>query len=277
MATTPTPSELRVPLERIRVPENVRALDPAHVEALAGSIRLQGLIVPLVVRATTDPAEDRFELVAGFHRFAAAQTLGLTEVPVVLRDAETEDADRAVENIARKALDAREEARAVQAMLARGLSEDGAAQALGWSRQRVAARVKLLELPERAQELIGQGTIALSTVDQLRAIGRAAPALLGVLIAHLDTDGNAWTAERLAREPGWVLDAALRDSGGKVFAAHLTQIDGRAIAELKLGKRTDERYTEATKLHAALDRYAYGTPRSASATPTSTRRAPPAC
>ncbi len=52
-------------------------------------------------------------------------------MPVVLRDAETEDTDRAMENIARKALNAREEARAVQAMLARGLSEEGAAQALG--------------------------------------------------------------------------------------------------------------------------------------------------
>jgi hypothetical protein len=54
MATTPTPtSALRVALDRIRVPENVRALDPAHVDALAGSIRLQGLIVPLVVHPTT--------------------------------------------------------------------------------------------------------------------------------------------------------------------------------------------------------------------------------
>jgi ParB-like chromosome segregation protein Spo0J len=40
------------------------------------------------------------ELVAGFHRIAAARSLGLAEVPVVIRDAVTEDADRAVENIA---------------------------------------------------------------------------------------------------------------------------------------------------------------------------------
>jgi ParB/RepB/Spo0J family partition protein len=85
----------RVPLECIDVPDNVRELDPAHVEALAGSIALQGLLVPLVVR----PAGDRFELVAGFHRAAAARSLGLTEVAVVVRDLETEDADRAVENI----------------------------------------------------------------------------------------------------------------------------------------------------------------------------------
>jgi ParB-like chromosome segregation protein Spo0J len=53
------------------------------------------MLVPVVVR------DDRngFELVAGFHRIAAAKTLGLADVPVVVRDVDTEDADRAVENI----------------------------------------------------------------------------------------------------------------------------------------------------------------------------------
>jgi hypothetical protein len=84
-----------VALECIDVPDNVRELDAAHVEALARSIALQGLLVPLVVR----PAGHRFELVAGFHRAAAARSLGMAEVSVVVRDAGTEDADRAVENI----------------------------------------------------------------------------------------------------------------------------------------------------------------------------------
>jgi hypothetical protein len=53
------------------------------------------MLVPVVVR----DAGDAFELVAGFHRVAAARSLGLAEVPVVVRDAVTEDADRAVENI----------------------------------------------------------------------------------------------------------------------------------------------------------------------------------
>jgi hypothetical protein len=91
-------------------------------------------------------------------------------------------------------------------------TEDGAAQALGWPKQRVTARVKLLELPERAQQLIGERIIHLSAVDQLRAIGTVAPELLDAVIAYLD-DGNAWAAERLAREPGWVLDAALKPAG----------------------------------------------------------------
>jgi hypothetical protein len=59
-------------------------------------IKLQGILVPVVVR---DSGGDGFELVAGFHRVAAARSLELAEVPVVVRDAVTEDADRAVENI----------------------------------------------------------------------------------------------------------------------------------------------------------------------------------
>jgi ParB/RepB/Spo0J family partition protein len=244
-----------VPLERIRVPENVRALDEAHVEALAGSISLQGMLVPLVVREHSDG----FELVAGFHRIAAARSLGLADVPVVVRDADTEDADRAVENITRKQLNPYEEAKAVRAMLDRPLTVDGAAQALGWPKARVTARVKLLELPERAQQLIGGGVIPLSAVDQLRAIGTVAPKLLGAVIAYLD-DGNEWAAERLTREPGWVLDAALTHAGdNKVFAAYLHS-SAHEIAELRLGKKTEQLYAEAEKLHRQLDRYAYGPP-----------------
>lgn len=97
MATTTRETGRHIALVDIRVPDNVRDLDldPEHVKALAGSIELQGMLVPVVVRNDGET----FELVAGFHRIAAARSLGLNVVPVVVRDAVTEDADRAVENI----------------------------------------------------------------------------------------------------------------------------------------------------------------------------------
>jgi ParB/RepB/Spo0J family partition protein len=95
MASTINEPGRRIALDNIRVPENVRSLDDSHAQALAGSIALQGMLVPVVVRDDGDG----FELVAGFHRIAAARLLGLTDVPVVIRDAETVEADRAVENI----------------------------------------------------------------------------------------------------------------------------------------------------------------------------------
>ena len=79
------------------------------------------------------------------------------------------------------------------------------------------------------------------------------------MIAFID-DGNEWAAERLGREPGWVLDSALRDAAPKVFAA--TPDPGRLLraSALRLGKRTDELVEEATTLHKQLDRYSYGSP-----------------
>src|ERR1700733_5290072 len=83
--------------------------------------------------------------------------------------------------------------------------------------------------------------------------------LLDALIAFL-ADGNEWASERLAREPGWVLDSALRAGDGAVFAEHLATVTSHELAGLRLGKKTDAMVEHATELHKKLDRYAYGTP-----------------
>jgi ParB/RepB/Spo0J family partition protein len=259
--TTGVGRERSASLDEIHVCGNVRSLDSEHVHALAGSIRLQGMLVPVVVRPAAGEVGRggwKYALVAGFHRVAAAAELQLREIPVAIRESGT-DAAAATENIARKQLNPQEEAAAVRAMLDRGLTEDGAAQALGWPKARITARVKILELPERAQEMIGAGVIALSAVGQLRAIGRVSPPLLDAVVAFL-ADGNEWAAERLAREPGWVLDSALREGNVKVFAAYINQVGPYEIAELRLGKKTEELYAEAERLHKQIDRYAYGPP-----------------
>ena len=273
MSTTIQGTGRQVALDQIRVPENVRALDRAHVDALAGSIKLQGILVPVVVRDDGDG----YELVAGFHRIAAARALGLAEVPVVVRDVQTEDADRAVENITRKQLNPYEEAKAVKAMLDRGLTEDGAAQALGWPKNRVTARLKILELPERAQQLIGEDVIHLAALDQLRAIGTVAPDLLDAVIAYLD-DGNAWAAERLTREPGWVLTPPSRTGAtARCSPPTCTQRARTRSPSCGLARRR----SSSTRRPRVCTSRSTATPtarrRSASTTPTSTRRAPPAC
>ena len=145
----------------------------------------------------------------------------------------------------------------MQAMLDRGLTGDGVAQALGWSRARVTTRMRLLELPETAQQMVGRGEIALSAIDQLRAIGRVSPELLELVVAFL-ADGNQFAAERLTREPGWVLDAALRETDHAVFAAYLSHVDGREVQALRLGKMTEALYERAGELTQQLDRYSYG-------------------
>jgi ParB-like chromosome segregation protein Spo0J len=83
---------------------------------------------------------------------------------------EAEHSERAAENIVRTQLDPYQEAQAVAAMLANGLSDDGAAQALGWPKARVTARMRLLELPEAAQQMVGAGQIALRLGKKIEAL-----------------------------------------------------------------------------------------------------------
>jgi hypothetical protein len=110
--STPASGELRLALDEILVRENVRDLDDAHVDNLAQSIALRGLLVPLIVR----PTDAGYELVAGYHRLAACRKLELPDAPVVVREQEGSSADAAAENVTRKQLTPLEEAKAVRAI-----------------------------------------------------------------------------------------------------------------------------------------------------------------
>jgi ParB/RepB/Spo0J family partition protein len=93
--TTTSSGDVTLTLDSISVRENVRDLDVEHVAALAQSITLRGLLVPVIVR----PIDGGHELVAGYHRFSACRQLGLADVRVVVREHEGSTADSAAENI----------------------------------------------------------------------------------------------------------------------------------------------------------------------------------
>jgi ParB/RepB/Spo0J family partition protein len=127
--------KLEIALDRIDLGGNVRELDAEHVSALARSMAVRGLIVPVVVRSLDG---ERFALVAGEHRLAAAREVGWSTIAAVISDhAEGASGDQGAENVLRKSLTPLEEARAVEKMLADGYSVDGAATVLGWHKRRV--------------------------------------------------------------------------------------------------------------------------------------------
>jgi ParB/RepB/Spo0J family partition protein len=268
MATAVNTGTLTVELDKIHVPTNVRGLDSDHVDALAGSIALQGLLSPVTIAPSgAEHAQQgyAFDLVAGFHRYAAVTQLGHGVIDSVLRaeDGDMEQtaaaiaAARATENIARKQLNPYEEAVAVKAMRDSGLSADGAAQALGWSKAKVTHRTRLLELPVAAQRLIGDGILAVSAIETLRSIGAVSAEILDVTVKHLA--GGGWGAQNFAHEPGRVVAEAIRVA--EVFAAYLNSTDQREIEMLKLGKRAQADYDIVAELEKKLDRYAFGQPR----------------
>ncbi|MGH2799765.1 MAG: ParB/RepB/Spo0J family partition protein [Thermoleophilaceae bacterium] len=262
MSTQPTARrKLEIALDRIEVGGNVRELDAEHVTALAGSMAVRGLIVPIAVRPLDG---ERFVLVAGEHRLAAARELGWPTIDAVISDqAEGTSGDQGAENVLRKTLTPLEEARAVQKMLADGYTVDGAATVLGWHKRRVTARQRILELPEIAQTLVGTGEIPVRGIDALLEIQAVSPklaALVAEVIAEASAEGNQ-LGEQLARDPGWLVRQALSHRPGELFAALAggTLYEDQ-IAELKLGKKITALYAEAKTLHGQLDRYAYGPP-----------------
>ncbi|TWI29424.1 ParB/RepB/Spo0J family partition protein [Paracoccus sulfuroxidans] len=85
---------LELPLTSIEVGnDRARDLDPAWVDGLVGSIQLQGLMQPIVVR----PHGDGYRLVAGLHRLHAFQSLGRDTIPATLAEADTDDGAKLAE------------------------------------------------------------------------------------------------------------------------------------------------------------------------------------
>jgi ParB/RepB/Spo0J family partition protein len=256
--TTPNSStaETRIAISTIQRPGNVRDLNAEHVTSLAQSIKLRGLLVPVIVR----PVEGGHQLVAGHHRLAACESLGHTEIDVVIRDREGSSADTAAENVTRKDLNALEEARAVQAMLDEGYTNDGAAQALGWTKQRVSARAKILTLPEAGQQLVGSGAIPVSAIDNLLAILAVSPPLADAVIAAISTD--AIDGAGLVRDPAWTIQRAVDVAPkGKWLAAYMGAFGEREVQGLRItGKKDLALLAEADKLHRQVEQYAYGPP-----------------
>lgn len=142
-------------------------MDEDGLQALADSIRAQGVIQPIVVRAKAD---GRFEIIAGERRFRAAKMAGLYEIPVVLRELNDEVALAValVENIQREQLNAIEEARSIARLIEEfDLTQERAAQILGRSRAAISNALRLLSLPDVLQDLVHAGELSMGHVRAL--------------------------------------------------------------------------------------------------------------
>ncbi len=134
-------------------------IEPAALEELAQSIRLRGILQPLLVRPHPATA-DRFQIVAGERRWRAAGAAGLHEVPALVREmADTEAAAIAlVENLQRQDLNPIDEAEGYDRLLTQfGLTQEALGQAVGKSRSHVTNMLRLLNLPPLVKEAVRKG------------------------------------------------------------------------------------------------------------------------
>ncbi|MEG0077368.1 nucleoid occlusion protein [Anaerorhabdus sp.] len=132
--------------------------DQVALEELAQSIKENGLIQPITVRAYNDS----YEIIAGERRFRACQLAGFDRVPCyIMTPTEEQAAQMAlVENVQRENLTAIEEARAyVQIMRQASLTQEEVAKKIGKTQSTVANKIRLLNLPEEIREGILQRQI----------------------------------------------------------------------------------------------------------------------
>jgi ParB family chromosome partitioning protein len=202
-----------VELDPLRVRPNPeqprRDFDPDSLAALAASIRVHGLLHPIVV----EPDVDGYRLVAGERRLRAARQAGVSLIPAILRPA-SESGRHALEmalseNLLREDLNPLEEAAAYARLAdAFGLSHEAIALRLGRSRPAVTNAIRLLQLPVPLQEAVAARTLSPGHARALLSLRDEAEMLrLGQRVAAEDLTVRA--TERLVQERA----AAAPDSG----------------------------------------------------------------
>jgi ParB family transcriptional regulator, chromosome partitioning protein len=157
------PSIGAIPMDRIDAnPFQPRSdFDPTELESLAESIRVQGILQPILVRPHPT-APERYQIVAGERRFRAAMQAGLNEIPAIER--EMDDSDAAVvalvENLQRQDLNAIEEAEGYQRLLTDfGLTHEALGYAVSKSRSHIGNTIRLLRLPETVIKNVRSGAL----------------------------------------------------------------------------------------------------------------------
>lgn len=146
-----------------------RRFEETQLESLAESVRVQGLLQPILVRPhPRKPGE--YEIVAGERRWRAAQKAQLHEVPVLVRELTDGQALELalVENVQRQDLDPVEEAEGYRRLMEEfGHSQEALAKVIGKSRPHIANTLRLLNLPEAVKDLLRDGKL---TAGHARAL-----------------------------------------------------------------------------------------------------------
>jgi ParB family chromosome partitioning protein len=175
------------------------------LEELVDSIRQRGIIQPLIVR----PAQGQFELIAGERRWRAAKEVGLSEAPVIVRQASDLEVLELslIENLQRADLNPIEEAQAYARLASEfGMSQEEIAEKVGKSRASVANAIRLLDLDQQIQTWV---------VQDLLSVGHAK-----VLLGIKSHDEQRLLAEKVLRQSSTVRTTE------RMVARHLGKLSG---------------------------------------------------
>ena len=153
--------------------------DDEALKELAASISIHGVIQPIILRKL----DDNYEIVAGERRYRATKSLGLKEIPAIVRTIDEENAAKLslIENIQRENLNPIEEAAAYKKLMKDyGLKQDQLGEAVGKSRSYISNSIRLLNLNKKVLEYIyegkltsGHGKVLLAIDDEEKQLAAA--------------------------------------------------------------------------------------------------------
>ena len=237
-----------------------RAFNPGELDELANSVKVRGVLQPILVRRLGDGG---YELIAGERRWRAAKLAGLKKIPAIVRSATDAEAMEMalIENLQRKDLNPMEAARAYQRLIKEfGLTQEAVAKQLGKERSSIANTVRLLSLQlevqawiENDQLSLGHAKVLLAVSDpdqQVRLGRRAVTERLSVrdlegLVRSNHRAGRSAQArrgrrpseieERMARRLGTKVRLIEGKTGGKIVIEYYSPADLERVIDLLMG------------------------------------------
>ena len=166
-----TPYKL-LPIHKVEPNRNQprQDFDEEELEALSESLATHGILQPLTVR---ELESGYYQIIAGERRWRAARMAGITEIPVVVIEADDKKAMELalIENLQRQDLNPVEEAMGYHTLMTEyGLTQEETAQRVGKSRPAVANMLRLLTLCEDVLEMVRQGRLSAGHARALAAL-----------------------------------------------------------------------------------------------------------
>jgi ParB family chromosome partitioning protein len=219
-------------------PRKVFETEP--LEALAESIAQHGIIQPIVVR----PKDGMYMIVTGERRWRAARMAGLSEVPVIIIEADDRKAAELalVENLQRKDLNPVEEARAYADLIEEySYTQEEIAKKVGRSRSSVTNSLRLLDLPDAVLEKLAYGEIleghakVLLSLKDSTMIEKAAEIVVMKDLSVRDTEKLVKT---MSEEPKEIVKVVYDVDHTKILEQRVQSIIGHTVKIVQNGKKS---------------------------------------
>ncbi|MBR7059075.1 MAG: ParB/RepB/Spo0J family partition protein [Neisseriaceae bacterium] len=202
-------------------------MDDDSLQELADSIKIQGVIQPVIVR---ESGLDNYELIAGERRWRAAQLAEFSEIPAIIKSISDENALAIglIENIQRQDLNPIEEAYGLKRLIDEfGLTHERIAEVIGRSRSSISNTLRLLSLPEKVRDLLYTRNLEMGHARALITL----PESLQVELAQ-NAVKNGWSVREIERRASSINQSSPKASAVRSIDDGVSQLQNKLSSSL---------------------------------------------